>query len=101
MHRKSHRKSGRKSHGRKSHGRKSHGRKSHGVKAVGSRAQVMHGAAHHTSGGLTKNHLKYGKSGNIVSIKKSAAAKRHNRLGKYLGTKREGFVLRRRSSRMR
>jgi hypothetical protein len=26
--------------------------------AIGSRAQVMHGTAHHTSGGLTKGDLK-------------------------------------------
>jgi len=42
--------------------------------AVGSRACVMHGTAHHTTGGLTKNKLKYNKSGSIVSKKKSAIA---------------------------
>jgi hypothetical protein len=36
-------------------------------KAIGSRAQVMHGTAHHTSGGLTKKDLKYNKWGRIVS----------------------------------
>ena len=45
-------------------------RKTH--RAVGSRAQVMHGTAHHTKGGLTKKHLKYNKYGRIVSRKKSS-----------------------------
>ena len=42
------------------------------MKQVGSRAQVMHGNADHTSGGLKKGDLKYNKSGRIVSRKKSA-----------------------------
>lgn len=41
------------------------------VKTVGSRAQVMHGTAVHTSGGLLKKDLKYNKQGRIVSVKKS------------------------------
>lgn len=49
---------------------------------VGSRAQVMHGTAHHTSGGLTKGDLKYNKWGRIVSRKKSQKAKKENRLVK-------------------
>jgi hypothetical protein len=49
---------------------------------VGSRASVMHGTAHHTSGGLTKGDLKYNKWGRIVSRKKSAKAKKDNRLVK-------------------
>ena len=49
---------------------------------VGSRAQVMHGTAHHTSGGLTKNDLKMNKWGRIVSRAKSAKAKKENRLSK-------------------
>ena len=52
------------------------------VKAVGSRAQVMHGTAHHTSGGLTKSDLKMNKWGRIVSRKKSAKAKKEKRLEK-------------------
>lgn len=44
--------------------------------AVGSRAQVMHGTAHHTSGGLQKKHLKYNKHGRIVSKKLSDKGKR-------------------------
>jgi hypothetical protein len=48
--------------------------------AVGSRAQVMHGTADHTSGGLTKGDLKYNKAGRIVSRKKSMKAKKEKRL---------------------
>ena len=50
--------------------------------AVGSRAQVMHGTAHHTAGGLTKGDLKYNKYGRIVSRKKSQKAKKDKRLEK-------------------
>ena len=42
---------------------------------TGSRAQVMHGNATKTSGGLTKPQLKYNKQGKIVSKKASALAK--------------------------
>lgn len=38
----------------------------------GSRAQVMHGTAHQTTGGLTMRDLKYNKFGRIVSRVKSA-----------------------------
>jgi hypothetical protein len=44
--------------------------------STGSRAQVMHGTAKKTSGGLTKSDLKYNKQGRIVSKKKSALAKK-------------------------
>ncbi len=47
-----------------------------GMSAVGTRAQVMHGTAHHTSGGLTKKDLKYNRHGRIVSRRASAAGKR-------------------------
>jgi hypothetical protein len=52
------------------------------MKRVGSRAQVMHGTAHHTSGGLTKGDLKMNKWGRIVSKAKSSKAKKENRLAK-------------------
>ncbi len=52
------------------------------TRRVGTRAQVMHGTAHHTPGGLTKTDLKYNKWGRIVSRAKSAKAKRENRLVK-------------------
>ncbi len=43
---------------------------------IGSRAQVMHGTAKETSGGLKKEDLAYNKSGSIVSKKKSVEAKK-------------------------
>lgn len=52
------------------------------MKQIGSRASVMHGTAHHTSGGLTKTDLKYNKWGRIVSRRKSAMAKKTRRLEK-------------------
>ncbi len=52
------------------------------IKAVGTRAEVMHGTAKHTSGGLTKKDLKYNKQGRIVSVKMSNRAKKEKRLEK-------------------
>jgi hypothetical protein len=49
---------------------------------IGSRAQVMHGTAKMTGGGLKKKDLKYNKRGKIVSKKKSAMAKKEKRLQK-------------------
>jgi hypothetical protein len=46
------------------------------IKAVGSRAEVFHGTAKHTSGGLKKKDLKKNKYGRIVSIKASERAKK-------------------------
>jgi len=43
---------------------------------IGSRAQVFHGTAHHTSGGLTRKDLKKNKHGRIVSVKASAAGRK-------------------------
>jgi hypothetical protein len=43
-------------------------------KARGSRAEVMHGTAKKTSGGLTSRQLKYNNSGRIVSRSKSSSA---------------------------
>jgi hypothetical protein len=43
---------------------------------IGSRAQVMHGTAKKTSGGLLKKDLAYNKSGAIVSRRKSIIAKK-------------------------
>ena len=39
----------------------------------GSRAQIMHGTAYKTTGGLTKKGLKYNKHGKIVSTRKSSS----------------------------
>jgi len=49
---------------------------------TGSRAQVWHGTAKKTSGGLTKSHLMKNKHGRIVSRKMHNTAKRENRLVK-------------------
>ena len=49
---------------------------------IGSRAQVMHGNAKITGGGLRKKDLKYNKRGKIVSKKASKAAKKSNNLVK-------------------
>jgi hypothetical protein len=46
------------------------------IPAVGSRAQVYHGNAKHTAGGLTKKHLTKNKVGKIVSKKASMQAKK-------------------------
>jgi 3-deoxy-D-arabino-heptulosonate 7-phosphate (DAHP) synthase len=48
----------------------------------GSRAQVWHGTAKHTSGGLTKSALMKNKHGRIVSRRKHTTAKKENRLVK-------------------
>jgi hypothetical protein len=53
------------------------------VARIGSRAQVMHGTAHHTAGGLTKKALKVNKYGRIVSVRKSALAKKKGTLKKW------------------
>ena len=52
------------------------------VHVQGSRAQVWHGTAYETSGGLTRSHIKMNKHGRIVSTKKSATAKKDKRLEK-------------------
>ena len=61
----------------------------------GSRAQVWHGTAHQTPGGLTKMHLLMNKHGRIVSKRKHTTAKKEKRLVKagYLTKKGTfGFV---------
>ena len=52
------------------------------MKTIGTRAEVMHGTAKKTSGGLTKKDLKYNKHGRIVSVKMSNRAKKEKRLEK-------------------
>jgi hypothetical protein len=49
---------------------------------IGSRAQVWHGTACKTSGGLTKKHLLMNKNGRIVSKAKHNTAKKEKRLEK-------------------
>jgi len=56
---------------------------------IGSRAQVFHGTAKQTSGGLRRSDLKKNKRGAIVSRRASARAKKENRLVK------AGFVTQR------
>ena len=46
----------------------------------GSRAQVWHGTAYKTSGGLTKDKLMMNKNGRIVSKEKHTTAKKEKRL---------------------
>ena len=46
------------------------------IPAVGTKAQVYHGTARHTSGGLTRKNLMKTKKGRIVSRKKHAAGKK-------------------------
>ncbi len=50
---------------------------------IGSRAEVFHGNARKTSGGLTKKDLIRTSRGRIVSAKKHAHAKKHNNLLKH------------------
>ena len=58
----------------------------------GSRAEVWHGTAYKTSGGLTKSDLLQNKNGRIVSRAKHSSAKRENRLVKAgYGTKKGKF----------
>jgi hypothetical protein len=61
-------------------------------KTIGSRAEVWHGSAKHTAGGLTKKDLFKNKAGRIVSKKKHFSAKKDNRLVKSgYGTKKGKF----------
>jgi hypothetical protein len=50
---------------------------------VGSRAQVWHGTAYKTAGGLTKKNLLKNKHGRIVSKSKHTTARREKRLEKH------------------
>jgi hypothetical protein len=61
-------------------------------RTIGSRAEVWHGTAMKTSGGLKKSQLMQNKHGRIVSRKKHATAKKENRLVKAgFGTKKGHF----------
>lgn len=52
-------------------------------KRLGSRAEVFHGTARQTTGGLLKKDLMRNKHGEIVSKKKHATAKKEKRLEKH------------------
>ena len=59
---------------------------------IGTRAQVWHGTAYKTTGGLCKSDLIQNKHGRIVSKAKHATAKREKRLVKAgFGTKKGKF----------
>ena len=61
---------------------------------VGRRAQVWHGTAYKTNGGLTKKHLLKNQRGNIVSKKKHMTEKKNKRLAKLGFKPKKGhFVL--------
>ena len=49
----------------------------------GSRAQVWHGTAYSTEGGLKKDNLVFNKHGRVVSKKKHTLAKKEKRLQKH------------------
>lgn len=55
------------------------------MQTIGTRAQVWHGTAKKTSGGLTKTHLMKNKHGRIVSRKKHASGKKSIKHLKKLG----------------
>jgi hypothetical protein len=57
---------------------------------IGSRAQVHHGTAYKTSGGLTKSDLVKNKNGRIVSRKVQETAKKQKRLEKAGWTAKKG-----------
>jgi hypothetical protein len=46
------------------------------MQTIGSKAQVFHGTAHHTAGGLTRKDLMKNKHDRIVSKKQHAAGKK-------------------------
>ena len=59
---------------------------------IGTRAQVWHGTAYKTSGGLLKDELFQNKNGRIVSKAKHNTAKKEQRLLKHgFGTKKGKF----------
>ena len=68
---------------------------------VGSKAQVFHGTAKHTSGGLEKKDLVQNKHGRIVSRRKQAAGRKALQHLKKAGytAKKGKFVLFRKSMR--
>jgi len=70
---------------------------------VGSRAEVFHGTAKHTSGGLEKSDLLKNKWGRIVSAKKHKTAKKEKRLQKagYFTKKGEFGAVKRKTTKRR
>ena len=66
-------------------------------KRLGSRAEVFHGKARQTTGGLRKKDLMKNKRGEIVSKKKHSTAKKEKRLEKhgYFAEKENSVTLKR------
>lgn len=73
------------------------------MKTIGSRAEVFHGNADHTSGGLEKSDLLKNKRGRIVSARKHKTAKKQKRLQKagYFTKKGKFGSFKRRTSKKR
>lgn len=61
---------------RKARSTRKHAASGHHVKALGTKAEVFHGTAKHTSGGLVKSDLVKTKRGRIVSRRKQAAGRK-------------------------
>ena len=61
------------------------------MQTFGSRAQVMHGTAMKTPGGLTKKNLRKNKHGRSVSVRASKSAKKNKNLGSNLARKGDPF----------
>ena len=61
------------------------------MQTFGSRAQVMHGTAMKTPGGLTKKNLLKNKHGRIVSVKASKSARKNKNLGANQARKGDPF----------
>ena len=71
---------------------------------TGSRAQVWHGTAKKTAGGLTKSHLMMNKHGRIVSRLKHKTAKKEKRLeraGFYTQKGKFGYVKKNKTAKKR
>ena len=60
---------------------------------IGTRAQVWHGTAYKTTGGLCKSDLMQNKSGRIVSKAKHNSAKREKRLVKAGYLTKKGMLI--------
>tara|TARA_Y100000996_G_scaffold412425_3_gene398518 strand:- start:11722 stop:12021 length:300 start_codon:yes stop_codon:yes gene_type:complete len=80
------------------------------TKLIGSRAEVYHGTAFKTAGGLQKKDIMMNKNGRIVSVKKHNTAKKEKRLeqhgyftkkGKFGYVKKDGKTKKKRMTRKR
>ena len=61
---------------RKARSTRKHAASGHHIKALGTKAEVFHGTAKHTSGGLHKKDLVKTRRGRIVSRRKQAAGRK-------------------------